>query len=55
MVQFGNKWDEILSDEFSQGYYLKLRAFLKEEYSTRTIYPSMYDILMLSNTPTMMM
>jgi uracil-DNA glycosylase len=44
MVNMGNKWDDILKEEFSKDYYLKLRGFLKEEYSTKTIYPSMYDI-----------
>ncbi len=44
MVNLGNTWDEILKEEFSKDYYLKLREFLKEEYSTKTIYPSMYDI-----------
>lgn len=44
MVKFGNKWDEILNGEFEEPYYLKLRQFLKEEYSSRVIYPSMYDI-----------
>lgn len=44
MVFFGNDWDEILKGEFEKDYYLKLRAFLKEEYATQTVYPSMYDI-----------
>lgn len=44
MVQFGNDWDEVLSGEFEKEYYLKLRAFLKHEYSTQTVYPDMYDI-----------
>ena len=44
MVKLGNSWDEILKDEFSKDYYLKLRQFLKEEYSTRTIYPDMHNI-----------
>ncbi|MBQ6999083.1 MAG: uracil-DNA glycosylase [Clostridia bacterium] len=44
MVQFGNNWDSILADEFKQEYYLKLREFLKSEYSHHTVYPSMYDI-----------
>lgn len=44
MVNIGNKWDEILKDEFHQPYYLRLREFLKKEYSEQTIYPSMYDI-----------
>ena len=44
MVNLNNEWDEILKDEFSKEYYLKLRDFLKTEYSTRRIYPNMYDI-----------
>ncbi len=44
MVNIGNDWDELLKDEFSSEYYLKLRAFLKNEYSTKTIYPDKYDI-----------
>ena len=44
MVKITPEWDEVLSEEFSSEYYLKLREFLKTEYSTRTIYPSMYDI-----------
>ena len=44
MIKFGNSWDQILKDEFEKEYYLNLRAFLKEEYSTRVIYPPMDDI-----------
>ncbi len=44
MVIIGNEWDELLKDQFESEYYQKLRGFLKLEYSTRTIYPSMYDI-----------
>ncbi|MDE5576997.1 MAG: uracil-DNA glycosylase [Oscillospiraceae bacterium] len=44
MVNIGNEWDELLKDEFTKEYYLKLREFLKAEYSTRRIYPNMYDI-----------
>ncbi len=44
MVDFKNSWNEVLKDEFSKDYYRKLHDFLKEEYSTRIIYPSMYDI-----------
>ena len=44
MVNIGNSWDEILKDEFKKDYYLKLREFLKEEYSTRILYPDMYNI-----------
>lgn len=44
MVNIGNKWDEILADEFKKEYYLNLREFLKREYSQYTVYPPMNDI-----------
>ncbi len=44
MVHIGNSWDEILAEEFNKEYYLRLREFLKEEYTTRTVYPDMHDI-----------
>lgn len=44
MVNIGNDWDELLKDEFKKEYYLKLRAFLKKEYTSKTIYPDMYNI-----------
>lgn len=44
MMHFGNSWDEILKGEFEKDYYKELREFLKQEYSTRVIYPPMYDI-----------
>ncbi|MBQ7800677.1 MAG: uracil-DNA glycosylase [Oscillospiraceae bacterium] len=44
MVDLGNEWNEILKDEFEKDYYKKLRAFLKSEYSSRHIFPDMYDI-----------
>lgn len=44
MVNIGNDWDGILSDEFTKEYYLNLRSFLANEYRTRVIYPNMYDI-----------
>ena len=44
MINIGNDWDEVLSDLFQSENYKKIREFLKEEYSTHTIYPSMYDI-----------
>lgn len=44
MVNIGNDWDDILSDEWEKPYYKRLRAFLKQEYSSRTIYPDMHDI-----------
>ena len=44
MVHIGNDWDEILADEWQKPYYLKLREFLKSEYSQRKIYPEANDI-----------
>lgn len=44
MVNIGNAWDAVLYEDFSSENYLALREFLKTEYSTKTIYPPMYDI-----------
>ncbi len=33
-----------LADQFQAPYYLKLREFLKQEYSTQRIHPDMYHI-----------
>ena len=52
MVTLGNDWDAVLGDEFEKPYYRQLRAFLKEEYTHHTVYPSMYDIFnALKTTP----
>ena len=44
MVNIGNDWDAILADEWQKPYYKNLREFLKQEYSTKTVYPDMHDI-----------
>ena len=44
MVNIGNDWDTVLSDEWQKPYYKKLRGFLKTEYATHTVYPDMNDI-----------
>lgn len=44
MVYIGNEWDEKLKPLFESENYLKIREFLKNEYSSHTVYPSMYDI-----------
>lgn len=44
MVNIGNEWDGILKGEFEKEYYLKLREFLKYEYSHYDVYPNMHDI-----------
>ena len=38
MVNLGNSWDLLLSEEFSKDYYLDLRKKLAQEYKTYTIY-----------------
>lgn len=44
MVHIGNDWDTLLDGEFSKEYYLKLRQFLKYEYTNYKIHPDMNDI-----------
>lgn len=39
-----NDWEPLLASEFQKPYYLQLRAFLKTEYETHTIYPKMQNI-----------
>ena len=41
---FKNDWQELLEDELNEPYYQELRKFLIDEYSTRQIFPNMYDI-----------
>ena len=52
MVDFGNDWNEVLRGEFEKEYYLKLREFLKTEYSSYRVYPPMEHIFRaLKETP----
>lgn len=44
MIKFNNGWDEALAPLFADERYLKIREFLKKEYSTQIIYPDMYDL-----------
>ena len=37
-------WDELLSGLFSDERYLKIREFLKYEYTHYVVYPDMYDL-----------
>lgn len=41
---FKNDWAELLDDELNEPYYQELRKFLIDEYSTKQIFPNMYDI-----------
>ena len=40
----GNKWDDLLADEWQKPYYQELRSFLIDEYKTETVYPPAADI-----------
>lgn len=52
MVHIGNDWDEVLAEDLSSESYQTLRAFLKTEYKSHVVYPSMYDIFSaLKETP----
>jgi uracil-DNA glycosylase len=44
MIKITEKWDKVLNGQFCSNEYLNLREFLKTEYSTHQIFPSMYDI-----------
>ena len=44
MISLGGGWDEALAPLFQDERYLKIRAFLKAEYSHHVVYPDMYDI-----------
>lgn len=39
-----NEWAQYLNGEFEKPYYLKLRAFLVQEYKSRVIYPDQHDL-----------
>ena len=43
MIDLGD-WNERLAPLFADERYLKIRRFLKEEYSNYTVYPDMYDL-----------
>ena len=40
----GNKWDELLKEEYKKDYFIKLQKFIIEEYKNKTIYPKMSEI-----------
>lgn len=44
MAILNNQWADYLNKEFEKPYYLKIRAFLKQEYQSRIIYPDKYDL-----------
>ena len=40
----GNKWDELLSEEYKKEYFINLLDFIKNEYKTKTIYPKQNEV-----------
>lgn len=40
----GNDWDQVLEDVFASQQYEQLHTFLKEEYSSKQIFPEMHHI-----------
>lgn len=40
----GNRWDDLLAEEWEKPYYRELREFLKGEYESWTVYPPAADI-----------
>ena len=37
-----NEWDDVLAEEFKKDYFLKIKEFIDDEYSSKTVYPP-YD------------
>ena len=44
MKPLNGGWDELLEPLVADERYLKIREFLKKEYSTHIVYPDMYDL-----------
>lgn len=44
MKHLGGGWDELLGGLFKDERYLKIREFLKNEYTAHIVYPDMYDL-----------
>lgn len=40
----GNKWDEILKEEYQKDYFKDLIKFVKKEYKEKTIYPKENEV-----------
>lgn len=40
----GNKWDQLLKDEYKKDYFIELMSFIKKEYKEKTIYPNQNEV-----------
>ena len=45
MELIGNKWDDILADEYQKEYFKKILLFINKEYKEKTIFPQKNNIL----------
>ena len=43
-LMIGNKWDELLKEEYQQEYFQNLLEFIKKEYKEKTIYPKQNEV-----------
>ncbi len=43
-IKIDQSWKEKLADEFAEPYFVKLSAFIKEEYEKNTVYPDPENI-----------
>lgn len=48
-VRIAEDWKEILKDEFEKDYFARLVNFVKEEYTSKTVYPKGGDIFRAFN------
>ncbi len=44
MIRINNDWQSLFDEEQRKDYYLSLRAFLKSEYASHTVFPPMDEI-----------
>lgn len=40
----GNKWDELLKEEYKKDYFVNLMDFVKKEYKNKVIYPKQNEV-----------
>ena len=43
-MKIGNKWDQVLKEEFEKDYYKNISTILNTEYEDYTIYPKREDV-----------
>ena len=50
MLTISKSWFHLLHDEFSKPYFLALQSFLREEYTTKKIYPAPEHVFFAINS-----